>query len=184
MGHHLIVDEITRRYGPGDPNSTTVRGKFDEKKKQFSNNYVRGTKLVTLGYAFYQFCLIGSSTLPTHRIMDLGFNGLIAIQSSAFLMTLFRKGLIRWYTHMIWYMIALVFSFTVMFFSLPLIFWAKIFVCFNLRVNAGLSKYTIWVMYAICSLPIVENVIFREIENYRSTMQTPDLFHFAKPVSI
>ena len=52
MSHHLIVDEITRRFGPGDPNQTTVRGKLDEKTGKYSNNYA-APKAVTLGYAFY-----------------------------------------------------------------------------------------------------------------------------------
>ena len=50
MAHRLVVDEITRRYGPGDPNQTTVRGKWDGKK--YSNNY-GVPRFVTLGYAFY-----------------------------------------------------------------------------------------------------------------------------------
>jgi hypothetical protein len=78
MAHHLVVDEITRRLGPKD-GSTTVRGKFNEKTGKFSNQYVPGTQYVTLGYGWYQFCLIGSCVLPTARLMDLGFNGLIAI---------------------------------------------------------------------------------------------------------
>lgn len=183
MGHHLVVDEITRRLGPKD-GSTTVRGKFDEKTKKFSNNYVPGTKLVTLGYGFYQFCLIGSCTLPTHRLMDLGFNGLIAIQSSAFLMTLFRKGLIRWYTHMIWYIIALIFSFTCMYHSLPWYFWPKIAFCYNLRVNFSWGKYPIWLLYAAVSLPIVEKFITAQVSEYRENMTAPDLFAFTRPISV
>ena len=42
---------------------------------------------------------------------NLAFNALIAIQSSAFLMTLNRKGLINWYTHAFWYSLSLVLSY-------------------------------------------------------------------------
>ena len=115
--------------------------------------------------------------------MDLGYNSLVAIQSSAFLMTLFRKGLIRWYTHAVWYSIALIMSWVVMYSHLPLIFWAKIAICFQLRVNVRLGKYTIWFLYALFSLPIVEKTIMAEIESYRSTMTTPDFSFFSKPVS-
>ena len=117
--------------------------------------------------------------------MDLGYNSLIAIQSSAFLMTLFRKGLIRWYTHASWYSLALIMSWMVMYNTLPLYFWAKIAACFHARVNMRMGKYKIWIVYAIFSLPIVENTIFGEFEAYRANMQTPDyLSYFTKPVSI
>lgn len=157
MVHHLVVDEITRRYGPGDPNQTTVRGKTDGKKS--SNNFAL-PKSVTLGYAFYQFSAIGAHLVPNARLMDLGYNSLIAIQSSAFLMTLFRKGLIRWYTHASWYSLALIMSLMVMYNHLPLYFWAKIAVCFYARVKLRMNKYIIWILYSIFSLAIVENTIF------------------------
>ena len=48
MSHHMMADEITRRYG--DANATTVRGKFDGEK--YSNNFTT-PKSVTLGYAFF-----------------------------------------------------------------------------------------------------------------------------------
>ena len=183
MAHHLVVDEITRRLGPGDPNQTTVRGHTDEKTGKSSNNHT-APKAVTLGYAFFQHCALGSTLLPTSRLMDLGYNSLVAVQSSAFLMTLFRKGLIRWYTHAAWYSIALVLAWMVMYNTLPLYFWAKIAICFNLRVNYRMDKYKIWTIYAICSLPSVTNFVCREFDAYRSTMQTPDFSYFAQPASI
>ena len=39
--------------------------------------------------------LIGSLVENNARAADLGYNGIIAIQSSAFLMTLYRKRIIR-----------------------------------------------------------------------------------------
>ena len=93
-------------------------------------------KTVSLGYAFYQFSAVGSHIIPNARLMDLGYNALIAIQSSAFLMTLFRKGLIRWYTHATWYSIALILSWVVMYKSTSGIwFWIKVATAFYLRIN-------------------------------------------------
>ena len=172
MSHHLIVDEITRRFGPGDPNQTTVRGKFDGKNN--SNNTNSVPKQVTLGYAFFQFTALGSHLLPNDRLMDLGYNTIIAIQSSAFLMTLFRKGLIRWYTHAAWYIIALLLAWIVMFNSMPLVFWAKVAFCFHLRVNVRMDKYKIWLLYAIVSLPIVEHTIASEFASYTSNMHSSE----------
>jgi len=101
--HHLVVDEITRRHGPEDKKMTTVR----------VNDGVWRPHIVALHrfYAFYQFTALASIIVPTERHADLAYNTLIAIQSSAFLMTLFRKGLIRDYTHGFWYTLALIISF-------------------------------------------------------------------------
>ena len=181
MAHHLVVDEITRRFGPADPSQTTVRGNTDKSGKSSNNYFV--PRPVSLGYAFYQFSAIGAHLIPTPQLMDLGYNSLVAIQSSAFLMTLFRKGLIRWYTHAVWYSIALIMSWIVMYSHLPLIFWAKVAICFQLRINVRMGKYTIWFLYALFSLPIVEKTITTEIESYRSTMTTPDFTFFSNPVS-
>lgn len=46
--HHLIADEITRRFG--EANATTVRGKFDGSK--YSNNFTT-PRSVLLSYAFF-----------------------------------------------------------------------------------------------------------------------------------
>jgi hypothetical protein len=112
MAHHLIVDEITRRVGPGDVRMTTIRGKTSEDGDVSNAN--KAPRQILLFYAFYQFCGLGSHLIPNKRLADLGYNTLIAIQSSAFLMTLFRKGLIRWYTHAFWYTLALIMSHAVM----------------------------------------------------------------------
>ena len=99
-------------------------------------------------------------------------------------MTLVRKGLVRWYTHAFWYSLALIMSLMVMNTHLTLYYWAKVIVCFNLRVNARMGKYTIWMLYCFISLPTVENAIFSALEEYKSNMQTPNLPFFANPVSI
>ena len=133
---------------------TTIRG----------NPYNLKSKMMKIRikfYAFAQFCFIGSQLLPQKRLGDLGFNALVAIQSTAFLMTLIRKGLIRWYTHAAIYTIALFMMFAVIIAELePIHFFAKISFMFYLRVNFGISKYLVWIFYAIISLPSVENLLF------------------------
>lgn len=100
QSHHLVVDEITRRHGPEDKSITTVR--------------VDGNRIpwqVQRFFSFYQFIALASMSVPSERMADMGWNTLIAIQSSAFLMTLFRKGLIRWKSHAFWYGVCLVLSY-------------------------------------------------------------------------
>ena len=116
--------------------------------------------------------------------MDLGYNTLIAIQSSAFLMTLVRKGLVRWYTHAFWYSVALVLSWMYMYKAYSLYFWAKFAFCFHLRINMRMGKYKMWALHAFLALPFVEKFIFDEVSNYRSTMQPFEFGFFGNSVSI
>jgi hypothetical protein len=88
--------------------------------------------------------------------MDMAYNPIIAVQSSAFLMTLNRKGLIRHYAHALWYTAALVLSMYhmhVAYNSWCWVFWAKCCLVFVARVKLGLSKYLIWVIAVATSLP-------------------------------
>ena len=116
--------------------------------------------------------------------MDVGFNALVAVQSSAFLMTLFRKGLVRWYTHAIWYSLALFAGWLFMVNTLPIHFWAKVVISFHIRCNLGVGKYYMWAFYVFMSLPCVENAFFGAIQEYKSNMTSPDFSYFANPVSI
>ena len=68
--HHLVVDKITEIHGPMDPTQTTVRVDGDSGPI---------TKAVLRFYAFYQFCAMGSHLVPNGRLLDLGYNALIAI---------------------------------------------------------------------------------------------------------
>jgi hypothetical protein len=75
-------------------------------------------------------------------------------------MTLFRKGLIRDYTHGFWYTLALVVSIAYIRTAIPIWwFWAKILIAFGLRVKLGANKYLCWVIFGIASLPLVEKNI-------------------------
>lgn len=99
---HLMADRITSIHGT--PGNTAVRA--TEKHMELSTFYRCMGKL----YSLYQFLAIGSHILPNARLADLGFNAIIAIQSSAFLMTLYRKRIIRGKTHMLVYSGCLVLS--------------------------------------------------------------------------
>ena len=181
LTHHLIVDEITRRVGPGDVRMTTVRGKTEDGK---STNESKAPRQVLLFYAFYQFCALGSHLVPNKRLADLGYNALVAIQSSAFLMTLFRKGLIRWYTHAFWYTLALIASHIVMVQHLSSYwFYIKVLCMFNLRVNFGLNKYLIWAIFAVISLPVTENFIFSKFDAMTSSALESEYLHGLRNMS-
>ena len=106
MFWHLVADEITRRHGPGDPNQTTVRV-LTNKQLHTSDQIMVYVKYF---YAYAQFGAIASNMMPTERLCDIAYNPFIGIQSSAFLMTLFRKSVVRWYSHAFWYTLALFFS--------------------------------------------------------------------------
>jgi hypothetical protein len=72
-------------------------------------------------------------------------------------MTLFRKGLIRYYTHGLWYTGALFMSLYYMTSAMPgYWFWCKIATVFSMRVKLGMDKYVIWVIFAIFNIPECE----------------------------
>ena len=69
-------------------------------------------------------------------------------------MTLFRKGLIRDYTHGFWYTLALIISFAYVRTAIPgYWFWAKVLMAFILRVKFGCDKYVGWVIFTTISMP-------------------------------
>merc|ERR1712166_815305 len=78
-------------------------------------------------------------------------------------MTLFRKGLVRWYTHAFWYTLALYFSLGAIYAVTDgYWFWVKIVAVFAVRVNLGVDKYILWATYSMISLPCVETVFFEK----------------------
>lgn len=156
---HFLADRITDRFGPEDKTSTTIRA---------NPNPSMFIKYVSRAYSFYQFSALGSHLLPNACLADLGFNALIAIQSSAFLMTLFRKGLIAWYTHGAWYSFCLVISLYHMYLNAPgMLFFFKVLVAFTARVQFGVSKYVIWTVFVLASFPAIENAFN---ERYAETL--------------
>ena len=157
LSHHVMADKITEWYGAKD-GSTTVRVK---------DNQGTTTAAVLRFYAFYQFSALGSHLLPNARLADLGFNALIAIQSSAFLMTLYRKGLITYFTHGFFYTACLVISmFHIFRNNLSILFLGKLGVCFILRTKFRLNKYVIWTAFVLAAMPQVENALFTNFNQF------------------
>jgi hypothetical protein len=143
MLHHVVVDKITDAYGT--PGQTAVRVKNDD-----SNATIWYAKRY---YGFYQFSALASHLLPGSELGEMGFNALIAIQSSAFLMTLFRKGLIEWYSHAFWYTTCLILSQMQMYRVFGAVFFAKILVLFLLRIKLRMNKYLIWALFSLSHTP-------------------------------
>ena len=129
-----LVDLVTYIYGT--VGVTAVRNNNDGEYK-----YIR------LFYSFYQICALGSFIVYNDNLNNLGFNTLIAIQSSTFLMTLKRKSLIRWKTYVFWYSFSLVLSYYVMYVSLEPTFFLQMLVVFFFRVHFNVNKYMLWSSY-------------------------------------
>lgn len=144
--HHVLVDDITRRHGSGN---TAVRAQ--SKKLKTSSFYKRVGYL----YSFYQFLALASHLSPSDRVADCGYNAIIAIQSSAFMMTLYRKRIIRGRTHMVIYSACLVVSAyhainilgAGMTFLSMLTFMGRI--NFPRKYSTGLDKYILWTIYLL-----------------------------------
>jgi len=149
MSHHLVVDQITKRYGV--PDETTVRAKDNSRPI---------TKAILRGYSFYQFLALGSHLLPNERTGDMGFNTLIAIQSSAFLMTLYRKHIIRGRTHGYIYSACLIISSFHIFKSFKgLQFGVYILLAFMIRVYLRANKYLLWAIFSFIHSPWMLEVL-------------------------
>jgi hypothetical protein len=131
-----LVDSVTSNYGT--KGVTAVRNNNDGEYK-----YVR------LFYSFYQICALGSFITYNDDLRDLGFNTLIAIQSSTFLMTLKRKSLIRWKSHVLWYSFALLLSYWVMYRMREPTFFFQMLAVFFIRVQFNINKYLLWSAYVV-----------------------------------
>jgi hypothetical protein len=141
MPLHAVADLITRKFGT--PNTTTVR---------VSNDHCLQTKIILRFYAFYQFLALGAHLTPHARLADLGFNSLIAIQSSAFLMTLVRKGLVETHTHGIVYTLCLFISgFHILHLHNTWDFFLGVVLVFATRLYFGnrVSKFWLWAVFAL-----------------------------------
>jgi len=152
LAWRLVVDEISRRHG--ESGKTTVRGR---------HSYTLKPALVALSrvYSLYQLTALASQIWPSDaassrrqggascQLADLAFNALIAIQSSAFLMTLVRKSLVRWQTHAIIYTGCLVLSTAFIVQCFPVWqFWAALAALATLRIVGNVSKYSLWFSFA------------------------------------
>lgn len=139
---HIAADEVTRRCGR--PGHTTVRGEHTRRK----SSRVRG---MTCAYAVYQHLALASHLVGNNAV-DLAYNTLLAVQSSAFCMTLHRKGLITHFTHAKVYLVCISVSGAFIVQSLPL--WQTILalLCSYARMQ-NVDKYPLWLMYwAVCTI--------------------------------
>ncbi len=139
---HVVVDLITYKYGT--KGVTAVRNTQEKT--------LRKTKLF---FSYYQFCMTGASLLLSDRLADVGFNAIIAIQSSAFLMTLKRKNLIRWPAYTFWYSGALLLSMGFVLQHLGLAFLAAILLVFSVRARFHLDKYLVWSVYTLAASRVI-----------------------------
>ena len=144
---HLAADRITAFWGMAG--NTAVRATASAAAAGKVTNFY---KIVGYGYSLYQFGAIASHILPNAHLADLGFNALIAIQSSAFMMTLYRKRIIRGRTHMAVYATCLVIS---AFHIIRLVGVSLTFVAclaYVLRVNLPRkysNKYLLWAAFLL-----------------------------------
>ena len=140
LAMHVVADIIS--WWVGQDGNTTVRGNGKAKMPIVQR--------LSLVYASYQFFALGSHLIPHARTMDLGYNTLIAIQSSAFAMTLNRKGLISWRGHALIYGACLAVSFGFIMAQMrSALFVAAVLAVFGLRVKARVSKYVLWSAFAL-----------------------------------
>jgi hypothetical protein len=161
--HHYQADRVTDKWGSG---STAVRANTDKAtadataaaaasgsgSSSASANVPTFYQRIGMMYSFYQFLAVASHILPNARLADMAYNAIIAIQSSAFMMTLYRKKIVRGRTHVVVYSSCLLLS---AYHILRVTDWYKIalVVCaFALRVNlprGWSNKYLIWVAFLL-----------------------------------
>lgn len=135
---HLMSDEVTRRFG--EPGNTTVRGKH-------SHDPSRRLWWLTRSYATYQYLALASHLAATDSAaLDLAFNSFIAVQSSAFCMTLNRKGIMTWKGHAVTYLVCIIISaaYIVQVLPLPQVALALVFGYGRMQ---GMNKYPLWLLY-------------------------------------
>lgn len=137
--HHLLADYVTSKYGK--PNDTAVRSAA---VRSGSHQYI--SKM----FSMYQFLAIGSHLFGPP---SMAFNTLIAIQSSVFLMTLYKKKIIRGKVHLIVYTLCLILSVYHMFLEVEFKYLLLSMCCFVLRITVPNNKYVLWsVTYAVGTL--------------------------------
>lgn len=134
---HLAADEVTRQFGK--PGNTTVRGDHANERPSWR------LYLMTRSYAYYQYLALASHLVGKNS-MDLGYNAFIAVQSSAFCMTLHRKGIITWKGHAVAYLVCIALSALFIVQSLPP--WqVALALAFGYARTRGAEKYPLWLLY-------------------------------------
>jgi len=166
--HHLLVDYITSKHGSGN---TAVRA--NSKKLETSQFYKHVGKL----YSFYQFLAIGSFLLPNERMGDMAFNANIAIQSSAFMMTLYRKRIIRGRTHMAVYSFCLLLSgfhyIRLIGVAATVLIAAAFLVRINISISKQWDKYIVWTGFVLVAtaFPPSELAVFGRTDSWLTSLK-------------
>ena len=153
MAHHLLADYVTYRFGSTEHTAVRVTG-----KEALPLWQTTGQRM----YSLYQFLAVASHIYGCDRLADMGFNSLIAIQSSAFLMTLFRKGLIAYWVHASVYGTFLLVSEYHIYLahkSVFLPFLALTCFAFAARSQLNLNKYLIWGCFSLVTSPMVKSLL-------------------------
>jgi hypothetical protein len=141
--HHLAVDRVTAIHGT--PGNTAIRSTSKIRLAAVKRMWFLG--LVPRAYSFYQFLALASLILPSPRPADLAFNVIIAIQSSVFLMTLYRKRIIRGKAHLLGYSLCLLLSGFHIFRAAPLYIPIAAATGMALRItlpSGRVTKYAVW----------------------------------------
>ena len=133
---HVAADQVTVHWG--QPGNTTVRGDHARRKSP-------RVWWMTRSYAVYQYLALASHLVGRDG-MQLGYNAFIAVQSSAFCMTLHRKGLITWKGHALTYLVCIALSGAYIVQSLAWWQTALALLCGYGRMQ-GLPKYGLWLTY-------------------------------------
>lgn len=82
-------------------------------------------------------------------------------------MTLFRKGLINWYSHGLWYTACLILSMFHIFHMIPgYVFPIKVLLAFGCRVQFRANKYLIWTAFVLLSFPAAEEAIVQFVTQF------------------
>ena len=135
---HIIIDLVTYKYGTQGVTSVRNDGKHISGIKYYYKFF----------YSYYQVLITGCLLAPISDKSNLAFNVIIAIQSSAFLMTLNRKGLVDWKSHAFWYSLALLFSYYYIFLTVNIEIIILTLFAFMLRIYR-INKYIIWSAYLL-----------------------------------
>ena len=139
---HAAADMVTRHWGA--PGNTTVRGDHAREKST-------RVQRMTYTYATYQYLALASHLVCTNSL-DIAYNAFIAVQSSAFCMTLHRKGFITHYTHAIVYTVCIAISGVFILQSMSP--WQTcLALAFGFARTQGANKYPLWLLYwAVCTI--------------------------------
>ena len=143
---HVAVDLVTLYHGKDGVTAVRHTGTYID-----NYDYI-GRRL----FSYYQLLALGSHLIPNKHMADLGFNTLIAIQSSAFLMTLYKKRIIRGRTHRAIYGLALILSTYYIYITHNLFFFIQCLLIFYGRIN-DISKYALWGSFLIVNNYVLSN---------------------------